>query len=396
MERRNAFQIRKLRLTNYHFLMTTITQIDIYPVRLPVIKSFSFASGSAGKVGGTAPHVFVKVTDSAGNVGWGEGRPVSSWSYETLETIATTIRHHLASVLLGHDVSDRWGLGRKMYAAIGRGPSTGQPIAKAALDMALHDLCAKAAGMTLRAFLGGSNSRNQMALSYTLTGHDRDSIVEEMTEGKAAGFRHFNFKAAVAPETDIEVAETVKSEIPVGGFVWADANQGFQLHNARRVALAFEAIGVDLLEQPLPADQRHLMQALRQSTAIPLAIDEASVSPADFLHYVRDGLVDYLVVKMTRSGGIWPTLQQIAVAESAGLPLIVSGLTDGLLTKVAICQVALAHDFAGPAALNGSQFTDESALFPDKAAIERAGTVYLNDTPGIGIEPDEDALRALA
>jgi len=376
--------------------MNTISSITVYPVRLPVIKSFSFASGSAGKVGGTAPHVFVKVTDSEGNIGWGEGRPVASWSYETLETIATTIRHHLAPALLGHDINDRWGVGRKMHAAIGRGPSTGQPIAKAALDMAIHDLCAQAAGMTLRAFLGGSNTRNRMVLSYTLTGHDRESIVQEMTEGKAAGFRHFNFKAAVAPETDIEVAETVKCEIPAGGFVWADANQGFQLHNARRVARSFETIGVDMLEQPLPADQRHLMQALRQSTAIPLATDEASVSPADFLHYVRDGLVDYLVVKVTRSGGIWPTLQQIAVAEAAGLPLLVSGLTDGLLTKVAVCQVALAHGFAGPAALNGSQFTDESALFPDKAALEHDGIVHLNDQPGIGLAPNEDALRELS
>ncbi len=376
--------------------MNTIATVDIYPVRLPVIKSFSFASGSAGKVGGTAPHIFVKITDSAGNTGWGEGRPVPSWSYETLETITTTIRHHLAPAIIGHAVTDRWGLGRKLHAAIGRGPSTGQPIAKAALDMALHDLCAKAAGMTLRAFLGGSNSRNQMALSYTLTGHNCESILQEMAEGKSAGFQHFNFKAAVAPATDIEVAETVKAEIPAGGFVWADANQGFQLHNARRVAQAFEAIGVDMLEQPLPADQRHLMRALRQSTAIPLAVDEATVSPADFLHYVTEGLVDYLIIKVTRSGGIWPTLQQIAVAEAAGLPLLVSGLTDGLLTKVAVCQVALAHGFAGPAALNGSQFTDESMIFPNKDALEHDGTVYLNDQPGIGLQPDEDALRDLA
>ncbi len=376
--------------------MNTIATVDIFPVRLPVIKSFSFASGSAGKVGGTAPHVFVKVTDSAGNVGWGEGRPVPSWSYETLETISQTIRHQLAAAIIGHTVTDRWGLRRKLHAAIGRGPSTGQPIAKAALDIALHDLCAKAAGMTLRAFLGGSNSRNKMALSYTLTGHDCESILQEMAEGKAAGFQHFNFKAAVAPATDIEVAETVKAEIPAGGFVWADANQGFQLHNARRVAQAFEAIGVDMLEQPLPADQLHLMRALRQSTALSLAVDEASVSPADFLHYVTEGLVDYLVIKVTRSGGIWPTLQQIAVAEAAGLPLLVSGLTDGLLTKLAVCQVALAHGFAGPAALNGSQFTDESMIFPNKSMLEHDGNVYLNDQPGIGLQPDEDVLRELA
>ncbi len=374
-------------------MTATIERVELFPVRLPMIKSFNFASGSAGAVGGTAPHLFVKMIDSEGRIGWGEGRPVPSWSYETLETTTMTVRHQLAPAIIGMPISDRRGIQLRMHQAIGRGPSTGQPIAKAALDIAVHDLCAQASGMTLRSFLGGRDSQNRMELSYTLTGHDRASIIEEMGEGMAAGFHHFNFKAAVDPATDIEVAETVRAQIPDGGFVWADANQGFQLQQARTVARAFEAIGVDLLEQPLSADQTHLMRALRLQTSIALAVDEASVSPGDFFNYVSLGLVDYLVIKLTRSGGIWPTLQQIAVAQSAGLPLIVSGLTDGFITKVAACQVALASGFAGPAALNGSQFTAEDALFPQKALQERNGSVVLNNSPGLGVAPDEDALR---
>ena len=100
------------------------------------------------------------------------------------------------------------------------------------------------------------------------------------------------------------------------------------------------------------------------------------------------------MVKVTRSGGIWPSLQQIAIAEAAGLPMLVSGLTDGFLTKMAVCQMALAFGFAGPAALNGSQFTDDSALFPTKSTFEYDGSVHLTDEPGIGVEPDEAALRA--
>ncbi len=374
---------------------STIAAIEVFPVHLPMIRSFSFASGSAGQAGGKASHVFVKLTDSDGAVGWGEGRPVTGWSYETLETITTTLRQHVAPAVIGLPVGDRWGLHRVMQRVIGRGPSMGQPIARAALDMALHDLLAKRAGMTLRAFLGGSDKRSVMALSYTLTGHDRASITTEMELGQAAGFRHFNFKAAVAPETDIEVAETVREHIAPDGFIWADANQGFQLHNARRVAQAFAAIGVDVLEQPLPADQIGLMRTLRQSVSIPLAVDEASVGPADFFRYAAEGLVDFLVIKVTRSGGIWPTLQQMAVAESTGLPFLVSGLTDGFLTKCAVCQTALAWGCAGPAALNGSQFTDENALFPDKASLEYSGAVHLDDAPGIGASPDETALRRM-
>lgn len=374
--------------------MRTIARVQVYPVHLPVVRSFSFASGSAGKAGGLAPHVYVKLTDSEGAVGWGEGRPVPQWSYETLETITATIRWHLAPAVMGLPVTDRHRFHRAMHAAIGRGPSSGQPIAKAALDMALHDLCARQAGLTLRAFLGGSDERNTTALSYTLTGHDPAHVRDEMQQAQQSGFVHFNFKAAVAPETDVAVASAVRDQIGDQGFVWADANQGFTLHEARLVAHAFEEIGVHLLEQPLPADQLHQMRVLRHATRLPLAVDESSVSPADFYHYAAADLVDYLVVKITRSGGIWPTLLQLGVAEAAGLPFLVSGLTDSFLTKAAVCQVALAFGFHGPAALNGSQFTDDSALFPQKSTLERGGTVILNDTPGIGVLPDEEALRA--
>ncbi|RME55953.1 MAG: hypothetical protein D6790_15425, partial [Caldilineae bacterium] len=227
----------------------TIARVQVFPVLLPMIRSFTFASGSAGEAGGKAPHVFVKITDSEGAHGWGECRPVPGWNYESLETVTATLRR-IGPALLGHPVSDRWGLHRAFHRLIGRGPSDGQPLVRAALDMALHDLLARRAGMSLRAFLGGDDARSRMELSYTLTGHDRASIQEEMDEGKALGFRHFNFKAAVAPETDVEVAQTVAEQIPPGGFVWADANQGFQLHDARWVAQVFGEIGVDLLEQP--------------------------------------------------------------------------------------------------------------------------------------------------
>jgi muconate cycloisomerase len=167
------------------------------------------------------------------------------------------------------------------------------------------------------------------------------------------------------------------------------------LPDARRVVDALAEAGVDVLEQPMAADRLHLLRQLRQGCSLPLAVDEASVGPSDFFAYASEGLVDYLVVKVTRSGGIWPTLQQIAIAEAAGLPLLVSGLTDSLLTRLAACQVALAYGFDGPAALNGSQFIDESAVFPDKNRIEFEGTVHANTTPGIGVTPDEAALAEL-
>ena len=374
----------------------TIQRVDVFPTLLPLSGSFRFASGSTGPAGSGAPHVFVRVTDSEGETGWGECRPVPGWSYETLETVTSTLRRYLGPAVIGLPVSDRWDLHRRFHTAIGRGPSPGQPIARSGLDMAVHDLCARVAGFSLRCFLGGGRERRTVWLSFTVVAHEASAATDEVQKAREAGFKHFNFKAAVAPETDVAVARAIRQAAGSESFVWADANQGYRLHEARLVAPRFAEVGVNVLEQPLAADQRHLMAQLRASTTLPLALDEATVGPADAFHHIAQGMVDYFVIKVTRSGGLWPTVQQIAIAESAGLPLLVSGLTEGLLAKLAACQVAAAHGFGGPAALNGSQFIDpkvELALFPDKASVEHDGAVHLNDAPGIGVHPDLASLE---
>jgi L-alanine-DL-glutamate epimerase-like enolase superfamily enzyme len=373
--------------------MSRIKSVDVFPVGVRVKSTFTFASGSAGGAGDEAILIYVRILDDDGVVGWGECRPIRQWSYETPESAVTTIRRYLAPAVIGHDVSDRAGLHAKMNAAIGRGTSTGQPIAKSAVDLAIHDLAAKRAGLPLREFLGGSRQRRDLAISFTITGHDADQAKQQMQAGQAEGFRHFNFKAAVQPETDIAVAKVLKQTIASDGFLWSDANQGFDLAGAKYVARAFEDIGVGILEQPLPADQFSAMTELRRATRIPLAVDEASVSPSDFLNHVVAGLVDYLIIKVTRSGGLWPSLQQIAIAQAVGMPMLVSGLTDGLLTKLAACQLASVFGIEGPVALNGSQFIDETGLYPAKSEVESGGNVRLNDAPGIGVEPDLDYLK---
>jgi len=376
--------------------MSRVVSVEAFPVEVPVTKTFTFASGTAGAAGSSVTVPFVKVTDSDGQVGWGEGRPSPSWNYETPDSILSTIRNYLAPAVLGLQPADRWGLHHRMRSAIGLGPSTGMPVAKAALDIALHDLAARSAGLTLRAFLGGADDRSEVELSYTVTSHDAAAAGEEVTSARDAGFRHFNFKVGVEPGTDVTVAQEIREAAGAAAFVWADANQGLALHEARLLCERLRDVGTDVLEQPLRADTPHLMSRLRESTLLPLATDESTVSPADFLRLAAVGAVDYLVVKVTRSGGLWPTWQQIAVAEAAGLQLLVSGLTDCMLTKTAACAAAAAVGFPGPAAMNGSQFLDDSKLFPSKPEMEHGGVVRLGSGPGLGISPDEATVRRCA
>jgi muconate cycloisomerase len=374
----------------------TIAAVEVHPVGVPVTGTFRFASGSAGAAGERAGIVLVRVVDSEGCHGWGEGRPMPQWAYETLETAVAVIRNHLGPAVIGVPVADRWELHRRMHAAIGRGPSTGHPVAKAAVDLAVHDLCARAAGLPLRCLLGGGPERRTIGLSWTLGAHDPAAARDEVAEARAAGFRNVNFKVAVEARSDPAVAGAVRHAAGPDAFVWADANQGLTLPAALALAPRLAEAGVDLLEQPFAADQSHLLRALRPHCPVALAVDESSVSPGDFFRHAAEGLVDCFVLKLTRSGGVWPSLAQLRVAEAAGLPFVTSGLTDGLLTRLAACQVAAAFGSSGPAALNGGQFLDESALYPGKAEVEAGGEVRLPDAPGIGVEPDRHGIMELA
>lgn len=370
----------------------TIARVEVFPVGVPMLRTFVFASGSAGRPDGTAPHVFVKLTDSDGRVGWGEGRPSPGWSYETPESVTSTIETYLGPAIVGLPITDRYELHERMNRVIGRGTSTGMPVAKAALDLAVHDLAARAAGQSLRAYLGGSDERREVELSYTVTAHTEAEVVEDVERGLSAGIRHFNYKVAVHPDTDVRVGAQLR-ELAPGGFVSADANQALSLVDAVRLANRLCDVGVDLFEQPLPTEAFDSLRVLRSRTDLPIAVDESSISPADFLRHVSAGLVDYLVIKLSRSGGLWPSAQQAAIAGAAGLGILLSSLTDSFLAKVAACQLAAAVGSTGPAALNGSQFIDEAPIYPSKDEIEHDGSVYLPDAPGIGVTPDEAELR---
>src|SRR5579862_7438049 len=95
-----------------------ITDISVFPLRLPFKSEFRIARGSVGSPSAGAPHIYVRVTAADGTVGWGEARPSHRWSYETEESVLSTIRTYLAPVLLGHDIFDLARLHQTMHTEI--------------------------------------------------------------------------------------------------------------------------------------------------------------------------------------------------------------------------------------------------------------------------------------
>ena len=113
-----------------------IDRIDVFPMRYPTAGHFKFFTGPHGSRGRAA--VIVKITADDGSVGWGQSVPIALWSYETLETATIVLRDYFAPALVGLDPLDIDAAEMALDRALAGAFSTGMPIARAGLDLALQ------------------------------------------------------------------------------------------------------------------------------------------------------------------------------------------------------------------------------------------------------------------
>ena len=367
-----------------------IEQIDVYPITYPMVGRFKFFEDPEGNLTGRASAI-VKITADDGTVGWGESIPIPKWSYETLESVTTTLRNYLAPQLIGHDVFDIAGAHDVMDQNIAPSFAKGQPMAKAGVDIALHDLAGKISGMSLPQ-MWGRKPREEITLSWTLNPKTLDELDEVLNQGLEQGYEHFNIKVGAGEEYDLALARQTRERVP-DGFLWADANGGMNRLAALELAPKLAEAGVDVLEQPLPSNSLTGYRELKEQAALPILMDEGVVSPSSLVEFIRMDLLDGVAMKIPRSGGILPAKRQIEIIEDARLMFLGSGLTDPGISLAATLQLYGAFDYSRPAALNGPQFMNTSVL---KEPFEpEGGTLPVPSGPGLGIEVDEAKVQDL-
>ena len=207
-----------------------IDRIDVFPFRYPMAGFFKFLHDARGAMGRAA--VIVKITADDGTVGWGQSIPVEKWSYETLEAATVAIRDYYAPQLIGHDPTDIAGAHQIMDRTIYSAFSTGMPITRAGIDIALHDLTGKLSGKSL-CQLWSRPPGGPITLSWTVNARTLDEAEEIINTGKQRGYRNFNIKVAPEPKFDIQLARIVRRNAP-DGFLWADANGGYDPRTASK------------------------------------------------------------------------------------------------------------------------------------------------------------------
>ncbi|MBM3839701.1 MAG: mandelate racemase [Verrucomicrobia bacterium] len=370
-------------------MTSRIVSVETFVARYPILGRFKFFPPS-GSARATRDTVMVKICDDAGNVGWGQSVPSPTWSYETIETVRTTIDRHLASALIGSDPFDTDGVWRVLNRTIAPSFSTGQPISKAGIDLALFDLTGRALRKTA-AERWNRRRRETITLSWTVDARTIEEGETAVAEGNQRGFCNFNVKAGPDADFDVQLCAAIRRLAP-DAFVWVDANGGYDVETALAVAPKLADLGIAALEQPLPANRLIGYRELRKQRALPILMDEGIVSVADLETFHQLDLLDGVAMKVPRCGGLTEARRILEYMEQHGLLFFASGLTDPDVSLAATLLLYGAFNLERPAALNGPQFLSGTFLEqPVRVEGDRA-SVPLGF--GLGIEVNETRLRA--
>lgn len=329
--------------------------------------------------------VIVKLVTDEGTVGWGE-----SCSGANVESVHEALRG-FEPMLLGRDPWNREALWHDAYhRGIWRHREPTFNFAWAGVDMALWDLCGKAAGQPVYNLLGGLRRTRVSYFWYLPTG-DLAVLEEECRRGVETGFDVFYIKVGIDIEREVEALRLIRAAIGPGRKIRVDANEAWSIAEAARNLRRLDVYDVDFAEQPVPADPVETMIELKQKTEVPLTANEGLWRVADTWQVITRRACDVLCFSPYWVGSLGHFARLSAAAALQGMS--VCKHTHGELgIAAAACHHAL---LTLPRIVEGHQQTATMMaddLLTEPLPIARQATWGVPATPGLGIEIDPEKL----
>ena len=366
-----------------------ITKVEAIPVTIPLKVDFSIATVTETFTEGPqalSGYVVVKLYSDEGLVGIGEiGRYFEG---ETRPGIVHTILTYIQPALLA--ACDPLNISATM-ADVNRGLPKGNRFAKAAVDIALHDLKGKTLGVPVHSLLGGSY-RSKVFVSQTIGIKDVQSAVAEAEAYVEEGYRSLKIKIGSDPDKEIVLIREIRRAVGDEIDLRVDANQGYSTAVAIRTLRAMEACNLSLIEQPVPRWDLDGMRQVCAALDTPILACESARSPQHVMAIAKQQAADMINIKVGRAGGLQGAQKMAAVAEAAGLPVTV-----GMMMEMGVGTAAAAHFAASCKTLSHSSDFTGPTLLADDLLTEplhfENSYLHLPDGPGVGVEIDEEKLE---
>ena len=364
----------------------TIARIGTFvfraPVGEPVVTSFGAISDRVS--------VLVRVEDEDGAHGWGD-----VWcnfpSYGA-EHRGLVLHRTLAPMALGRAVDDPAALWRELamrthVLALQSGDAGAFSAALAGLDAALWDLKARRAGLPLARLLGGEVHEVPVYASGLNPGDGPDTV----ERARAEGYRRFKQKIGFGEEVDLPNLRRIASGLREGEALLVDANQGWTADEARRMAPKLNELPLGWVEEPVAADRpEEEWRLLAEAYAAPLAGGE-NLRGQDLLRAASDPWLRVVQPDVGKWGGVSGCLAVGQAAVEAGKRYCPHWLSGGI-GLMASAHLLSAVGGAGMLEVDSNPNPLRASLAqPFPALVD--GAFALTDAPGIGAEPDMEAVH---
>jgi o-succinylbenzoate synthase len=351
---------------------------EAIPIRIALKKPFKIAVGALTH----SNHVLVRLADDEGRTGWGETTTfLEVYGYDQ-RSLYHTLTDYLIPGVIGLNAGDLAGIHRRMDQLV---PFNW--MAKAAIDLAAHDLAAQAAEVPLHAMLGARRSDRVPLIGVV------DVVMPEEAAQSAArqvslGFHTIKIKVGLEAETDIRRVKAVREAVGSALRLRVDGNCGYDRDTAWAVFSRMEDYALEWIEQPLPAWDLEGMAELARRLKTPVAADESVYTIHDAQRCIAMRAADVINIKLPKCGGIFRCRQIVGLCHELDTPCFLGGCletTPGM--AAAMHFYAATPGVVSAAEILGHSFYEDDVVHRSIDVVD--GAVELPRSPGLGVSIDE-------
>ncbi|MDV8077365.1 enolase C-terminal domain-like protein [Rhodococcus sp. IEGM 1370] len=354
-----------------------IVAVEAIPYSIPYVKPLKFASGEVH----AAEHVLVRVHTDDGIVGTADAPPRPFTYGETQRGIVAVIESLFTPAILGLTLLDREVIRSRLTRTVGN------PVAKAAIDMAVWDALGRTLDLSVTEMLGGYTDR--MRVSHMLGFDTPAAMVDEATRMRGTyGIEVFKIKVGRRPVAlDTAVVRALREGLGEDVELYVDGNRGWTAAESARAMKDMADLGLTLAEELCPADDVLGRRWLVQQLDVPFVADESATTPAEVTREILGGSATAVSIKTARTG-FTDSTRIHHLCEGLGLDVVMGNQIDGQLGSACTVAFGAAFDLTSRRAGELSNFLDMSDDLVTEPLEIRDGELTVPTGSGHGIDID--------
>ncbi len=299
------------------------TQIQTIPLEIPFVTALRRVEN--------VEFIRVCILLESGLSALGEAPATKAITGEDLESINHAISHHKKD-FLSQTVEEALELLHQL--PIGSS-------AKAALDMALVSLQAQESAQELYEYLG-AKQEEKIETDITISLNSQKEMLKDAKEAYKNGFYILKVKLGSDIDHAIETTKALSLSVPKAKLL-IDANQAWSVEKSLQYIDTIEPKKIELIEQPVKAEDLEGLKQITQKSTVPILADEAAFSLKDVKYIVENNIADMINIKLMKCGGITKAVEILEYAREKGVKCMLGSMLEGPTSIYAAECLAMAY-----------------------------------------------------